>query len=72
MSRMRAAEYYPRWALENLPPCETCPPKYREAYAKLEGAVEAADSAFRRAYDLYAELRNLYNGMRREQMRRKE
>ena len=71
--RISRGEWYVKWALENWAPCEGCPTEYREAYAKLEGAVEAADSVFQKAYGLYQDLESLYEwAVKEESMRRKE
>jgi hypothetical protein len=49
-------EWYSRWAVDNMMPCDDCSPEYKTAYAKLQGTVEAADNIFKLAYQLYIEL----------------
>ena len=53
---MGSQEWYSRWALDNMAPCEGCSPEYRQAYGRLQGAVSAADSCFQLGYRLYSEL----------------
>lgn len=51
-------EYYSRQALEDgrYAPCETCPPEYHAAYARLQCLVEAADVLFESAYEALCDM----------------
>jgi|GEM_PF-2580396 len=54
-------EWYSRWALHSMAPCDYCSQEYRDAYARLQGTVDAADSCFRLGYQLYSELTRIEN-----------
>ena len=52
-------ERYVQHALSTYQPCADCPPEAFAVYREMQGAAEAADAWYRRAYGAAARLSHL-------------